>query len=108
MMFNEKEMLELCEKYGICVVEKEGYPLLGGIELSPDFSISELLDEAHSVNVEERTLYTNSIKMRVDFSSTVFKNVNKADIKSCSIKKDKMHALIVSTIDLDNENKNAA
>lgn len=107
-MFDEKEMLELCEKYGIDIVEKDGYPLLNGNELTSDFSISELFKEAHSVKVEERVLYTSLIKMSVDFSSTVFENVNKVSVESCSVKRDKKHALVVSTIDLENENKNAA
>lgn len=36
MLFNEKEMIELCSEMGIEIVEKkEGYPLLNGIELTP-------------------------------------------------------------------------
>ena len=27
MLFNEEEMLKVCRKYGIDVVEKDGYPL---------------------------------------------------------------------------------
>lgn len=108
MLFNEKEMLELCEKHGIEIVEKEGYPLLDGAEMSSDFSISELLNESYSTVIEERTLYTNSMNMCIDCSWDVIKNVNNSNIESCNIIKDNKYSLIVSTINFNNENRSAA
>lgn len=39
MLFSEKEILELCNNLGIEVVEKEGYPLLNDIEITPDLAV---------------------------------------------------------------------
>ena len=45
MLYNEKEMLEICKKYGIETVRKEGYPLFQGKEMDENFSIAEIMRE---------------------------------------------------------------
>lgn len=45
MLFDEKQMLEICKKYGIETIEKEGYPLYQGKEMDENFSISEIMHE---------------------------------------------------------------
>lgn len=43
MLYDEKQMLEICKKYGIETVEKEGYPLYQGKEMDGNFSYSEMM-----------------------------------------------------------------
>lgn len=45
MLYDEKEVVEICKKYGIETVEKEGYPLYKGKEMDENFSISEMMHE---------------------------------------------------------------
>lgn len=45
MLFNEAEMLKICEKYGIEVVEKEGYPLDMDQEMDENFSVEMIMRE---------------------------------------------------------------
>lgn len=44
-MFDEKEVVEICKKYGIETVRKEGYPLYQGKEMDKNFSIAEIMRE---------------------------------------------------------------
>lgn len=39
MWFTETKLIELCNDLGIEVVEKEDYPLLNDIELTPDLAV---------------------------------------------------------------------
>lgn len=49
-MYDEKEVVEICKKYGIEIVEKEGYPLYQGIEMDENFSIAEIMRELIPIN----------------------------------------------------------
>lgn len=46
MLYDEKEVVEICKKYGIEVVEKEGYPLYQSKEMDENFSIAEIMNES--------------------------------------------------------------
>lgn len=45
MLYNEKEVVEICNKYGIETVEKKGYPLYQGKEMDENFSIVDIIRE---------------------------------------------------------------
>lgn len=45
MLYDEKEVVEICKKYGIETVEKEGYPLYQGKEMDENFSIADIMRE---------------------------------------------------------------
>lgn len=49
MLYNENEVVDICQKYGIETVEKEGFPLYMGEEMDEEFSFSEVM---HEVNPE--------------------------------------------------------
>lgn len=51
-MFDEKQMLEICKKYGIETVEKKGYPLFQGKEMDENFSIAEIMREPVTIMEE--------------------------------------------------------
>ena len=45
MLYDEKEVVEICKKHGIETVEKKGYPLYQGKEMDENFSIAEIMRE---------------------------------------------------------------
>lgn len=45
MLYNEKEVMEVCKKYGIETVKKNGMPLYKGKEMDENFSIAEIMHE---------------------------------------------------------------
>lgn len=45
MLYDEKQVIEICNKYGIETVKKKGYPLYQGKEMDENFSISEIMHE---------------------------------------------------------------
>ena len=51
-MYDEKQMLEICKKYGIETVKKEGYPLYMGKEMDENFSIAEIMREPMTIMEE--------------------------------------------------------
>lgn len=52
MLFDEKEVVEICKKYGIETVEKEGYPLYQDKEMNESFSIAEIMREPVTIMEE--------------------------------------------------------
>ena len=52
MLYNEKEVVEICKKYGIETVRKEGYPLFQGKEMDESFSIAESMREPVTIMEE--------------------------------------------------------
>lgn len=52
-MFNEKQMLDICKKYGIDVAEKDGYPLLMGEEMDENFSAEEMMQESCAFHIDK-------------------------------------------------------
>ena len=45
MLYDEKEVMEVCKKYGIETVKKNGMPLYKGKEMDENFSIAEIMHE---------------------------------------------------------------
>ena len=45
MLYDEKEVMEVCKKYGIKTVKKNGMPLYKGKEMDENFSFSEMMHE---------------------------------------------------------------
>lgn len=108
MLFNEKEMLDICEKYGIDVVEKDGYPLYNGEDLSPDFAISELMHESYKTIIQEKTIFAQSIEMKLSLNEDFCCYINMENCMFCSVKRDDSFENVTSSIEYDNENKKAA
>lgn len=52
MLFDEKQVLEICKKYGIETVRKKGYPLYQGKEMDESFSIAESMREPVTIMEE--------------------------------------------------------
>ena len=63
MLFNEKEILDLCKELNIEVVESSGYPTLDGMELTPEV-INNFFDftfKEYDVNSKSDKIYVISI-----------------------------------------------
>ena len=43
MLYDEKEVVQICKKYGIETVKKNGAPLYMGKEMDENFSFSEMM-----------------------------------------------------------------
>lgn len=76
MLFNEKEMLKVCRKYGIDVVEKDGYPLYNGQEIDESFSICDIMNESCNASLTEKIIYSEVLEINVDidFESNDYAN----------------------------------
>lgn len=53
-MYDKKEVIEICNKYGIETVETEGYPIYMGKEMDEKFSIAEIMRESTPITKEVR------------------------------------------------------
>ena len=76
MLFNEKEMLKVCRKYGIDVVEKDGYPLYDEQEIDENFSICDIMNDSCNVGINEKIIYSEvlEINIGIDFESNDYAN----------------------------------
>lgn len=52
MLYDEAEVLEICNKYGIETVEKKGYPLHQDKEMDENFSIADIMREPIPITEE--------------------------------------------------------
>lgn len=63
-LYNKKEMLHVCKKYGIETVKKVGAPLYQGKEMADDFSFEKIMREPCSpenedtVKLSEKSFFT--------------------------------------------------
>lgn len=62
MLYDEKQMLEICKKYDIETVEKEGYPSYQGKEMDENFSFSEMMHEPIRVKHNTRDKVLTHVK----------------------------------------------
>ena len=76
MLFNEKEMLNICKKYGIDVVEKEGYPLYDGDEMDESFSMDDIMNDTYNITMSTKIIYSNTIELElpITFENSDFTN----------------------------------
>lgn len=77
MIFDEKEMLEVCQKYGIDVVEKKGYPLYDGIEMDENFSMNNIMHDTYSIGIDGKTIYSETLELEMP---VIFEHI---DIDNC-------------------------
>ncbi|MBQ2802109.1 MAG: hypothetical protein IJF03_12085 [Lachnospiraceae bacterium] len=111
MLFDEKEMMELCEKYGIPVVENDGTVLFEE-EMTEDFLISEIMNEPYvsyddNINISSKK-YSLNIPLIGGLNSRNEMIDNTSEIKYCSVAKDKYYNNCTSTIDRKSKNAIAA
>ena len=50
--YDEKEVVEICKKYDIETVEKEGYPLYQDKDMDENFSIADIMRESILITEE--------------------------------------------------------
>lgn len=76
MLFDEKEMLDICKKYGIDVVEKKGYPLCNGQEMDESFSVRDIMNDTYHASINKKTIYSEIMEVRIsiDFEKKDYTN----------------------------------
>lgn len=72
MLFDEKQVLEICKKYGIETVRKEGYPLYMGKEMDENFSIAEIMREPVTIMEDDKNM-SKEIKYNMEKPVCLFK-----------------------------------
>lgn len=111
MLFNEKQMLDICKKYGIDVVEHEGYPLYMGEEMNENFSFSEMMYQPIEI-VDNSVIYSSEsiqLSIPVFMDKTPSCNFYCSDVKKdLFYKKESSEDKRLSSIPYDNQNKYAA
>lgn len=68
MLYDEKELMEVCKKYGIKTVKKKGMPLYKGKEMDENFSIAEIMHESIPIKVsiwDEILVYVKYLKRKL-------------------------------------------
>ena len=65
MLYDNEEMLRICEKYGIETIEKEGAPLYLGKEMTEDFSFEQMMREPCVIKDD------NIVTLSENFSFTI-------------------------------------
>lgn len=68
MLFDEKEMLEICKKYDIEAIEKDGYPLYNDQEMDENFSISNILNNSSDIDTRKKNIYLKTIDLDISIS----------------------------------------
>lgn len=56
MLYNEKEVIEICNKYESETVEEKGYPLYQGKEMDENFSIADIMREPVRISTLDKIL----------------------------------------------------
>lgn len=112
MLFDEKEMLDICQKYGIPLVEKEGYPLYMGEEMNENFSVEKMMHESCQFAYSEKVMYKESINLSLSVHFDKEKTNNNyssaREIKINIAEDNKYGAQITSSIPCNSDNKFAA
>ena len=87
MLFNEKEMLKVCRKYGIDVVEKDGYPLYNGQEIDESFSIRDIMNDSCNTGINEKIIYSEvlEINVNINFESNDYANCSSDSLDKLGI-----------------------
>lgn len=62
MLYDEKEVVEICKKYGIKTVKKKGMPLYKGKEMDENFSFSEMMHQPIRVKHNTRDKVLTHVK----------------------------------------------
>lgn len=112
MLFDEKEVLDVCAKYGIATIKKEGYPLFEGQEMDESFKLSSIF--AEPVKPTECTVFSQKVSMELLLSKDIFvdsiiypTNVG-SNYRFCRAEKDVSYNDICSEIQRDSESRKAA
>ena len=53
MLYDEKEVIEICKKYDIETIETEGYPMYMDEEMDANFSIAEIMYESIPITEDD-------------------------------------------------------
>lgn len=110
-MFDEEEMLQICKKYNIEVVLKEGLPLYMGKEMDEDFSFENLMNTSTSFSNEDVICSSESFNFTLsayrDYSNE-YNDYARSSLNNMEYKNERIDSQFNSIISTDNKNKFAA
>ena len=75
MLYDEKEVTEVCKKYGIETVKKKGAPLYMGKEMDENFSFSEMMHEPVKIKDsvwDEVLVYVKYLKRKLKLKGEMY------------------------------------
>lgn len=110
-MFNEEEMLQICKKYNIEVVLKQGLPLYMDKEMNEDFSFEDLMNTSTPLFEENIICSSESFNFTLPIyrdHSNEYNDYTRNSLNSLKYKNEKIDNQFNFTISTDNKNKFAA
>lgn len=103
MYLDMNEMLEICNRYGIDVIDKN-HPEYYKDE---DFSMADIMKEPYVHIINEESIFSGTLEISISIEDDYVYCDNDTDF-TCSISKDLEYSNVFSIIDKDNEIKKAA
>lgn len=93
MLFNEKEMRELCKRYDIEIINSDDEDYYKDIE----FSMNDIMNEPYIHTVVEKCIVSESMKIPIVVENDPFFDNNKDCI--CQVIKEDYYDHLISTVD---------
>ena len=95
MLFNEKEMLELCERYGIDVIDRNNEEYYENI----DFSMKDIMQEPYIHTIVEKCVFSTSISIDTTLiAENDLEFCNDNENNTCSIIREKHYDDLISVV----------
>lgn len=104
MYFNENEMLEICKRYGIDVIDKND----PNYYTDEDFSMLDIMNEPYVHTISEKNIYSGTMEISIAFEDDLGFCNNSDASYTCSISRDLDYNKFSSVIDRNNEINKAA
>lgn len=93
MLYNEKEMYELCKQYGIEVINSDDKDYYKDIE----FSMKDIMNEPYIHTVVEKCIISETMEIPIAIEDDFFVDNNKT--RTCQIIKDDFYDDLISIVD---------
>lgn len=95
MLFNEKEMYELCKRYDIEIINSDDQDYYKDIE----FSMSDIMNEPYIHTVVEKSFAFEPMKIPISMENDFF--VDNKNNHVCQVVKEDYYDCLVSIVDSD-------
>lgn len=93
MLYNEKEMYELCKRYGIEVINSDDKDYYKDIE----FSMKDIMNEPYVHTVVEKCIISETMEIPITIEDDFFIDNNKN--RTCQVIKDDSYGDLISIVD---------
>lgn len=93
MLFNEKEMYELCKRYGIEIINSDDKNYYKDIE----FSMNDIMNEPYTHNIVKECVISESMEISIVKENDFYLN-DKEDY-TCQVVKENYYDNLISSVD---------